>query len=107
MSRTVTMHGASDDLIYIDGSEFDDDEYNIVSAPRRVFAVINEEDVCAFHFLLLPGSVWTVAPSQVEEDIPLPDWGFTIEQSADCRYSAQLVFDAPEGVFFRVEGHRE
>ncbi len=107
MTHTVKMWGASDDLIYIEGSQYDDDEFNLPSAPRRVVAVIDEEDVCAFNFLLFPGGVWTVAPSQVDEDVPLPDWGFTTEQSDDCRYSAQLVFDAPEGVFFRVEGHRE
>lgn len=102
MSRLITMHGASDDLVYIDGSEFDDDEYsaNFGSATRFLATSQDGTSVCIINFTYTKDGTWAVCPSQADEDVPLPEWGFLTSQSEVCRYSAQLNFTVPDGVKF-------
>jgi hypothetical protein len=90
---TITIHGASDDLVEVDGckgaDEFGADDWSAeLVAPdggqMRVY--------CRFE----DNGCWSVGVSQVDEDVPLPSWPLTITQQ-ERGGSALLTIDAPEG----------
>lgn len=98
---TITIYGASDDLIEVGGckgaDEFSPDGNDAwhadLIAPdggqMRVFARY-ERHGC-----------WSVGASQVDEDVPFPAWPVKVRAadpaSHETRYCAVLEIDAPDG----------
>jgi hypothetical protein len=95
----ITIYGASDDLVEVDGCEGadefnEDDWFGDLIAPdgSRMRVYVRYE---------LSGC-WSAGVGQGDEDEQLPGWPVTITQApamnpANPGYSALLTVDAPEG----------
>lgn len=95
----ITIYGASDDLVEVDGckgaDEFSPDDKDTWhadligpdGAQMRVFARY-ERHGC-----------WSVGASQVDEEVPFPSWPVKVRGAAgrEPRYSAVMEIDAPDG----------
>lgn len=97
----ITIYGASDDLVEVDGCE-GADEFYVASVP--------DGQVCWHGDLVAPGGteqlraraiyhegVWSIALGQADEDVPFPSWGNGTGQAPGTDYSAAVTIDAPEG----------
>lgn len=98
-SVSITIYGASDDLVEVDGcegaDEFSSDDWSAVlispdGARMRVY--------CRFEMT----GCWSVGVGQVDEEFQLPAWPMTITQAPAMNpdnpgYSALLTIDAPDG----------
>lgn len=102
---TLTVYGASDDLIEADGID-GADEYNAVDGGRLEVTGPNGQRFYIYA-VNTPGAVWLVGVTQVDEDIPIPNWPMTLRQSKACRYSSELVVDCPEGTKVQFLGGAE
>lgn len=92
---TLTVHGASDDLIEASGIE-GADEYNAIDGGRLEVTGPNDQRFyvwCTYG----NGGTWVLGVGQIDEDIPIPNWPMTLRQAETCRYSTELVIDCPEG----------
>ncbi len=109
----ITFHGASDDLVEVEGCE-GADEFNVY--PKDSNSVAWHGDLAApgegesLRVHLVYDGCWHVGVGQVDEEIPLPPWPLTIRQGRgltpearagkempESRYSAVLLVDAPAG----------
>lgn len=91
--KEIIIRGYSDDIIsYCVGDEYDEHScYGdgkihstmIIGGKVKVYAIY---DGC-----------WSFAIGQVDEEIPLPDWDFELQQSDDCEYSTQIKMLVPVG----------
>lgn len=100
---TITIYGASDDLVEVDGcegaDEFNsDDWYGCLVAPDDSQMLVH-----ARYGGGVDGCCWLVGVSQVREESPLPGWPVTITQAPAMNpdnpgYSALLTIEAPDGV---------
>lgn len=92
---TLTMYGASDDLIEAEGipgcDEFTAD-YNPDSLTMGSFVVGGKMRILAAY-----DGCWMFAIGQVDEDVPLPDWPISISQHTDISYSTMITIEVPEG----------
>lgn len=101
---TITIYGASDDLVEIEiqGEEgrgrFEADAYDrgktmILTIPdgtgMRVYAEYSPTD--------LGGGVWMIGIAQLGEDQPIPDWPIRY-LTAENGYSPTLVIETPKDV---------
>ena len=111
----ITIYGASDDLVEVDGCE-GADEFYVKSVP--------DGHVCWHGDLIAPGThageqmrvhaiydgCWHFAAGQVDEDVPFPLWPLTIRPGSGMTdaarkgtapyipaYTVVLSVDAPEG----------
>jgi hypothetical protein len=98
----ITIYGASDDLVEVDGCE-GADEFGAYGSKAN--------EVNWHGDLVAPGTgaaeqmrvtaiydgCWHFAIGQVDEDVPLPPWGTGIGQHPEVSYSALLSIDAPAG----------
>lgn len=100
----ITIYGASDDLVEVEGCEGADEFYA---------ASVKDGEVCWHGRLIaLDGDVreqlcvraifdgcWHFAVGQVDESLPLPAWPLTFRQGTkeEAEYSVVLAVDAPEG----------
>lgn len=96
---TITIYGASDDLVEVAGcdgaDEFSSDDWSAgLFAPdgsgMRVY--------CRYE----SHGCWSAGVAQVDEEHPLPGWPVTITQAPAMNpdnpgYSALLTVDAPDG----------
>lgn len=97
----IIVSGASDDLIEIDGDiskEFPAPGERIFGAERVViwrgdFIAPNGEQARVY---AIYDGCWHVSAGQVDEDVPLPHWGWTITQG-DRPYVVDLTFYPPDG----------
>ena len=104
---TVTIYGASDDLIEVEGVP-GADEFNVYS-DKKVCATLllhhAEEEQMAVHAVY--DGCWSFAVAQVDEEHPLPAWPVRVGQSLGVPYSTQLEIDVPDGtVLARVVEYR-
>lgn len=98
---TVTIYGASDDLIEIDGID-GADEFNDTSGHWRGILEAPNGETALVYVDLRPGSVWTVALGQFEEDYELPKWKQRYETDFDlCTYSVKATIEVPDGTTIR------
>jgi hypothetical protein len=96
----ITIYGASDDLVEVDGCE-GADEFNTEHFVANLVgpgAIDQMTVTCWF----APNGCWYVGVGQVDEDVQLPAWPVSITQApamnpANPGYSALLSIDAPAG----------
>lgn len=103
MTSTVTIYGASDDLVEIEGSIVGADEYSsdghwvgVMEAPDggTAYVYVDYRD----------NGTWTVALGQYEEEFNLPPWPATpFVDPARCAYSTALSIEVPDGTTIRPE----
>lgn len=95
----ITIYGASDDCVEVEGCEGGDEFYaenwhGVLQAPDPTEAM----RVSCWY---ADNGCWQVGVGQADESIPLPPWPVTIAQqmsnASDGGYSAVLTIDAPEG----------
>lgn len=89
----LTIYGASDDLIELEGAI--DDEYSIGSADDwEAIITADDKEIRVFAAYLSCG-VWAVSAAPVEDGVPMPDWNIRLENAPDNDYSSALVMDLP------------
>jgi len=95
----VRIYGVSDDLVEIEGDIEGADEYPVNSDITTVFTMVAPDGGTALIYVdYRPNGVWSVAISRYEEDYKIPEWNArTVSEDKDCRYSATLILDVPEG----------
>lgn len=106
---TITIYGASDDLVEVEihgkyGQEgFELDAYDrgktiCLTIPdgtgMRVYAEYSPTD--------LGGGVWMIGVAQLGEDQPIPDWPMKY-RTAKNGYSPMLIIEAPEDIAVSYE----
>lgn len=99
----ITIYGASDDLVEVEGCE-GADEFYAGSGDRWQADLIAPGGTVAMrvHCWLDIDGCWQVGVGQVTEDAQLPAWPLSITQATAMNpdspgYSALLTIDAPEG----------
>jgi hypothetical protein len=102
-TNMITIYGASDDLVEVDGCE-GADEFNVYPKGARAvawqgnLAAPGEAECLRVH--LVYDGCWHVGVGQVDEEVSMPPWPLTIRQGvngAESDYSAVLLIDAPAG----------
>lgn len=99
----ITIYGASDDLVEVEGCEGADEFY---------VARVKDGEVCWRARLIAPSTeddrwqqlcvraifdgCWHFAVGQVDESLPFPPWPVKVSQHQNG-YSVLLTIDAPEG----------
>lgn len=93
----VTIYGASDDLIEIDGIE-GADEFNEVSGHWRGVLEAPDGEAAIVYVDYRPEGTWTVALGQFEEQLTLPAWpqSFEVDENL-CEYSVKATIEVPDG----------
>jgi hypothetical protein len=104
----ITIYGASDDLVEVDGCD-GADEFYVASVPTgqvcwhgNLVAAGATEQV---HVQALYDGCWHFSVGQVDEEVKLPRWPLRFEQGdedwghlkAGPGYSVVLLIDAPAG----------
>ena len=87
MPGTVTLYGASDDLIEIEGDVPGCDEYN---AEDEYFVLIGLEAKTRVRVWFTRGGVWAIAAAPVGEDIPMLA---VVIEASERGYSARATVD--------------
>lgn len=103
----ISIYGASDDLVEVQGCEGADefDTYNTNPSPVAWRGDLRAPDGQAMRVEALYDDVWRLAFGQVDEDTPLPEWPLTLRQHPEIPYSVLAVIDAPEGTaLINVQG---
>lgn len=85
MSSTVTLYGASDDLIEIEGDVSGCDEYN---AEDEHFVLVGTEAKVRVRVWFTRRGVWAIAVAPCDEDVPMLP-----VQITGSGYSARAVVD--------------
>lgn len=106
----ITIYGASDDLVEVDGCE-GADEFNVDDEDRWQADLIAPGDTgqMRVHCWFDKEGCWQVGVGQTIEDCQLPPWPISITQAPVMNpdnegYSALLTIDAPAGT--RLENVR-
>jgi hypothetical protein len=103
----ITIYGASDDLVEVDGCE-GADEFGVDRWHGDLIAPDGSQ--MRVHCWYGDNGCWQVGVGQVDEDVQLPAWPVTITQAPAMNpdnpgYSALLTIDAPEGTrLANIEG---
>lgn len=98
---TLTVSGASDDLIEVAGIE-GENEFCDASGHWQGLIEAPNGDTAVVYVDLRPGATWTVALGQYDEDAPLPDWPQSFRVNPEnCRYSVEATFEVPYGTIIR------
>jgi len=98
---TVTIYGASDDLVEIEGDIEGCDEY---SADGFWVGVIEAPDggTANVYVDYRHNGCWTVSLGQYEEDYGMPPWPIEYRVDPDkCAYSTLCAVTVPEGSIIR------
>lgn len=94
----ITIYGASDDLIEVEGclgaDEFNSYEHGPVMWRGDLIAPGGVE---AMRVHAVFDGCWSVAVGQVDEDVPLPSWPVTVRQHRSIPYSTVVEVAAPDG----------
>lgn len=95
----ITIYGAGDDLVEVDGCE-GADEFTATGASewRGDLVAPGGSDQLRIYaeYDAAHNGCWLIAVTQTDEDVPLPDWPITIG-THDRGYSTLLSIDAPPG----------
>ena len=105
--RTVTIYGASDDLIEIEGSTLPEpDEFSPAPKDPGVVKIEDTEGGRLLVFVQYAANglspCWMIGLSQVDEDDPLPAWPMRWS-IAERGYSLSLEIDLPDGSIITKE----
>jgi hypothetical protein len=98
---TITIYGASDDLVEVDGCE-GADEFNVRDRWQGDLVAPGGTEQMRVHCWYDDDGCWQVGVGQVLEDVQMPAWPISITQAPAMNpdnpgYSALLTIDAPEG----------
>jgi len=96
----ITIYGASDDLVEVDGCKGADEFCTDNWSADLVAPDDSQMSLWCWYTL---GGTWAVGIAQTDEDHPLPAWPITITQAPAMNpdnpgYSVLLHIDAPEDV---------
>lgn len=91
----ITIYGASDDLIEVEGCDGADEFNSYERGPVMWRGDLIAPDGDAMRVHALYDGCWSVAVGQVDEDKPLPDWDIDVFQEG--HYSTGVKIDAPQG----------
>jgi hypothetical protein len=96
--RLLQFYGASDDLFEIEGSRRNEpDEISPSSAVKITLG--DEGFIVSAHYGPALTPCWAIGISQLDEDMPLPDWPIKFTTGAPSRgYSVVLNVEAPDDV---------
>lgn len=107
----LKIYGASDDLVEVEGDLRDEFyaknigkniEGRTITLSRIVGGTVEGLDI---HVRYERGGVWSVAVSQLDEGIGLPDWGYKITNED---YTAVLELSrVPEDVIMTTDGDED
>lgn len=93
----VTIYGASDDLIEVEGID-GADEFNDTSGHWRGLLEAPNGEAAIVYVDYRPDGTWTVALGVFEEGILLPAWPQSFEVNpANCEYSVTATIEVPDG----------
>lgn len=93
--KTVIIHGASDDLVWIAGCK-GENEFNVNPHRNGYAGTFNLGGKMRIHAIY--DGCWSFAVGQVDEDIPLPDWPIRVKQGIENRYTTAIEIDVPDDV---------
>lgn len=93
--KTLSMFGASDDLIEASGV-FGAREFYATGTDGTYMGSFNLGGKMRIHALY--DGCWSFAVGQVDEEIPLPDWPIRIGRAPECAYSTLLEINVPDDV---------
>ena len=102
----ITIYGASDDLVEVDGCT-GADEFDVWSDKDRVKwrgDFIDSADDERLRVYAIYDGCWHFSVGQTDADIPIAPWAVAIRQGltpAESNYSAVLTIDAPDGTRLR------
>lgn len=92
----ITIYGASDDLVEVDGC-VGADEFNVGVNWQGDLVAPGTEQLRVFaEYDAARNGCWLIAVTQTDEDVPLPSWPITFS-GHDSGYSLLLSIDAPAG----------
>ena len=89
-TKPLSFYGASDDLIYVDGSFPGCDEYN---SEREVFVVAGLRVSVEFG----ARGTWGIGVEQIDETVPVTAERMELGRHPEIAYSLCLVMDVPVG----------
>ena len=100
----ITIYGASDDLVEVEGCE-DADEFDVYGEGRLLwrgdFVAPGSHARQQMRVYGIYDGCWHFSAGQVDESVPLPTWPLTIRQGTapeHAEYTTVLAIDAPVGV---------
>lgn len=99
---TITVYGASDDLVEIEGIE-GADEFNIYNESWKGVIEAPNGDTAILYVDYRDNGCWTSALGIYEEDYKLPDWPvkITVNYTKGTRYSTYTTIEVPDGTIIR------
>lgn len=101
---TLTINGASDDLIEVSGIK-GADEFCEVSGHWCGLIIAPDGDTAMVYVDYRPNGCWTVTLGQYEEDYRLPDWPVKlVVDENNCTYSTTALIEVPDGTI--IEEYR-
>lgn len=112
MSETKTVKliawGYSDDTIIVEVKPNRCYDYNAFEKTPMEVVVSSGGESCRIVFTYT--GVWGVGISQIDEEVPLPEWAshasFETNFSA-CRYTVAMILQVPEDVTVHLLGEEE
>jgi len=96
MTNTLTIYGHSDDLVEFEGAIRQ--EFDCYDTPWTGKLIAPDGDGLLINALYGKNGTWMIGAGPLDEDQPMPAWPMTLANSADCRYSAALTLEVPDGV---------
>lgn len=94
---TLTIYGASDDLVEVEGIE-GADEFNCNGSWVGVLEAPDGGTAFVYVDYRNNNGCWTVTLGRWEEDYALPTWPVTITSNDEaCRYSTFATIEVPDG----------
>ena len=103
MSKTVTIYGASDDLLEVEGSIAGADEYGAYGGPVSGTLVAPNGDALIVRAeFCKPGAPgdWTLS---IENTNTFPDWPIRFGERPDQGSDPALIIEVPDGTVFKFE----
>ena len=102
MSKTVTVSGASDDLVEWEGCD-GADEFNIISSEVWVGTfLLDSPTEGRMHVHAVYDGTWSFAVARPDEDVLLPDWPVIVRDSPHNGYSTEVAIECPDDVFLTL-----
>jgi hypothetical protein len=105
MTSTIKIYGLSDDLIEVVDKIGEREYYADIGQFEKVLNIGGQMRVLAMYGR--HSATWCFAVSQVDDEVPLPDWPVRIVQCPDVAYSTQIEIDAPDNTLVFVEKNED
>jgi hypothetical protein len=97
----ITIYGASDDLIEVEGCKGGDEFNSTEDGPLMWRGDLIAPDGGQMRVHAILDDCWSFAVGQADDSLPLPPWPLTIDQQilegGKLAYTVEVTIDAPEG----------